>query len=158
MQRIRRIWPALPAAVVVLAFLGIGLGPERVNPWLMAVLGLEPPVPPAVEPVAGAANVVARALDLVTEADVRRQMDRFTRVGSRVPGYPGHDVAGRYILEEFRRLGLQDVKAETLYVTSPVEKHGSLKLLETGDSIAMHAIWPNLVKTSSLPTWGVRTR
>ncbi len=155
---LRRIALILLIGLGVLVFLSFGIGPERVDPWLSDLLGLEPPpsVPPS--PVHEAQGVSYRVIDSVTEADVRRLMGRFTSHRSRVPGYAGHDDAARFILQEFERLGLRDVKAEAFDVATPVDKGGRLTLTESGASFPLHAIWPNLVKTSTLPPNGIRTR
>ena len=155
---LRRIALILLIGAGALAFVSMGLGPERVSPWLTDLLRLEPPPPLPPAPVHEAGDVSGRVIDAVSEADVRRLMARFTSHGSRVPGYSGHDDAARFILQEFERLGLEDVKTEAFDVTSPVDKGGRLTLTKSGASFPIHAIWPNLVKTSTLPPDGVRTR
>ncbi len=131
-------------------------GPDRVNVHLSALLGLEVPdaVPPV--PVPRAEEVSARVLDAVREDGIRALMDEFTRHDSRVVGYPGHEKAADFIASEFRRLGMEDVEAETYGVAVPVDRGGSLTVAETGEAFAIHGLWPNLVKTSTLPAGGVR--
>ena len=158
MDLFRRIALILLIGFGTLAFLAIWVGPERINPWLTDFLRLEPPPPLPPSPVHEARDVSGRVIDAVSEADVRGLMDRLTRHRSRVPGYPGHNDAARFVLREFERLGLQDVKREPFDVTSPVDKGGRLTLTKRGVSFPIHAIWPNLVKTSTLPPDGVRTR
>ena len=74
-------------------------------------------------------------------------------MGSRVAGYPGGDKAGRYVLEQFRKIGLKDVKAESFSMTIPVDEGASLKV--GAKSYRLHPMWPNLVRTSQLPKGGV---
>ena len=131
-------------------------GPDRVNIYLSEVLGLEAPaeVPPV--PVPRAEEVSVRVLDAVREDGIRALMDEFTRSDSRVVGYPGHEKAADFIASEFRRLGMEDVEAETYGVTVPVDRGGSLTVEGTGESFPIHGLWPNLIKTTTLPADGVR--
>ncbi len=155
---VRRIGVILLVGFGAFLFLSMAVGPDRINPLLSTLLGLKLPEPvfPPLVPRAG--EVTVRALDAISEDGVRRMMDRFTGQGSRVPGYAGHAAAARFIQQEFERLGLQDVVAEGFDVTSPVDKGGTLTLLKSGVSFPIHAVWPNLVKTSTLPRSGVRAR
>ncbi|MDA0748492.1 MAG: hypothetical protein O2954_18390, partial [bacterium] len=157
-DQLRRIGPIFLIGFATLAFAGLLVGPQQVNGWLTALMGIEPPPPIAPVPVPGAKATVSRVLDAVSENDVRTSMTRLTGAGSRVPGYPGHDAAARYIQEQFERAGLHDVRTESFGVTSPVDKGGALTLKNTGESFPIHAVWPNLVKTSTLPRGGVHTR
>ena len=73
---------------------------------------------------------------------------------SRVAGYTGCDAAADYILDELARAGLQQVRGEEYHVTVPVD-HGSSLRLADGSRVPLHALWPNLVRTPSLPVDGV---
>lgn len=130
-------------------------GPERVNPWLSGFLGLETPVPVPEPTVPEAEAVSLRVMDTVNEDNVRKLMDQFTKYGSRVVGYPGHDASAKFIEAEFRRLGLEDVETESYGVATPVDKGGRLTLTDTGEAFELHSLWPNLVKTSTVPRNGV---
>ncbi len=151
-------WIGLILTMVVVVFpLFVGLsGFDRVQEFLNALKGVEPALP--LSPVPGVQTVVERVIHTVSEADVRRHMARFTQNGSRVCGYPGHEAAARFIRDEFERAGLQNVALEPFEVTSPVDKGGRLTLLNSGASFPIYGVWPNLVKTSTLPRSGVRTR
>lgn len=72
---------------------------------------------------------------------------------SRMAGYPGCDAAGKYILEQFKRIGLEDVKVEPFYVTIPVDEGAALEV--GGKSYRLHPMWPNLVRTSQVPSGGI---
>ncbi len=154
----RRIASAVALLLTAAAFIGLAVGPERVNPLLSSLLGLQTPQPSPSLPVPGAGETSVRVLDTVSHEGVRAHMARFTEHGSRIPGYPGHNAAADYIRQTFERAGLQDVRAEPFDVTAPIDKGGSLTLLRDNTTFAIHAIWPNLVKTSTLPRGGVRTR
>ena len=115
----RRVWHVVGLGVVAMLMGLMLIGPERVDPILTDLLGLEAPKSVLEEPVPRADEVSARVFDAVTESDVRDLMARFTRHGSRVVGYPGHDAAADFIESEFRRLGLSDVETESYGVASP---------------------------------------
>ena len=150
--------------LIALSLIGLGIfitalliaGPYRVNPHIAALLGLEMPseVPPV--PVPRAEEVGTRVLDAVREDGIRTLMDQFTQHESRVVGYEGHEKTADFIISEFRRFGMEDVEAETYDVAVPIDYGGTLTVEDTGEVFSIHGLWPNLVKTTTLPTGGVR--
>jgi hypothetical protein len=72
---------------------------------------------------------------------------------SRIAGYPGCIAAGEYVLNEFKRIGLKNVKAEPFYTTVPVDEGASLTV--EGKTYRLYSIWPNLVRTSQVPKEGI---
>ena len=154
----RRIgWLAL-IGVAVFGFGAVISGPDTVDPLLRNVLGLQTPEPVEPAPVPGAEVVADRVKREITEAEVRALMATFTQYKSRVPGYPGHDAAAQFIEQRFRALGLKNVETETYGVTSPVDEGSQLTIVSSGEVFPLSGLWPNLVKTSTLPPGGVRTR
>jgi hypothetical protein len=139
------------------AFMAMLVGPSRVAPWIEQRLGIRSPQTLVAVPVARAQEVITRANRSISEADVKTRIELLAGMGSRVPGYPGHDEAARYIESEFRRNGLQDIRTEGYDITSPVDEGGTLVVEANGVTIPIHAVWPNLVKTSTLPEGGVHT-
>ena len=136
------------------AFSSMAIGPDRVNAWVVDLVHLRTLAPPAPRPIDRAVEVQARVLGRVTEARVRDRVARLTRMGSRVPGYPGHEAAADYILSVFGQSGLEDVREEPYGVTAPIDEGGTLTL-DSGNIFSLRGIWPNLVKTSTLPPDGV---
>ncbi len=154
----RRIgWLAI-IGVAVFGFGAVISGPGTVDPLLRNMLGLQPPEPVEPTPVPGAEVVADRVKREITEAEVRALMATFTQYKSRVPGYPGHDDAAKFIEQRFRALDLKNVETETYGVTSPVDEGSQLTILSSGEVYPLSGLWPNLVKTSTLPPGGVRTR
>ena len=72
---------------------------------------------------------------------------------SRVVGYPGCDAAGEYVREQFEKIGLEDVKVEPFYATVPMDEGASLRA--DGTTYQLYPMWPNLVRTSQLPSQGI---
>jgi hypothetical protein len=137
--------------VIGLAFVVVVLGPDRMNPFLNVLFGVEEPALVLPISVPRAEGVADQVLGEIQEADVEALVERFANFGSRVPGYEGHAQAAQFIVSEFERLGLSDVESEFFGVTAPVDKGGSLKRLDTGEAFAIHSVWPNLIKTSTVP-------
>lgn len=154
----RHIGLVLALLLTAAAFFCLAVGPQRVNPYLVRILGLQEPASAPTASVPEASTTAVRVLDTVSEARVRASLDRFTTYRSRIPGYPGHAAAAEYIRQSFERAGLRDVRAEPFDVTLPVDRGGSLTVLPDNASYPIHAVWPNLVKTSTLPRGGIRTR
>ena len=72
---------------------------------------------------------------------------------SRVAGYPGCNTAGKYVYDQYKKIGLKDIKVEPFYASVPVDEGASVAV--GGKSIKLYPLWPNLVRTSQLPKNGV---
>jgi hypothetical protein len=73
---------------------------------------------------------------------------------SRVAGTPGGDQARQYVQSQLQQiLGSQNVIAEPFSVTTPTDAGASVTA--GGHAYAMQPLWPNLVRTSTLPTGGI---
>ncbi len=81
MEKLHRIGVIVLIGCAGFLFLAMVAGPERMNPWLTALLGLEPPARVLPVPVPRALEVTGRVLDAVSEAGVRRLMGQFTEHG-----------------------------------------------------------------------------
>ena len=129
--------------------------PEWVTAKLVDWFEIRPPEPaPEIVPMASPlAETIRSSID---ETRVRERMVRLSSGFSRVVGYPGHESAYRYIRDEFERIGLEDITTESFDVTSPIDRGGHLKVIGEAGIIPILGIWPNLVRTSSLPRDGLR--
>lgn len=74
-------------------------------------------------------------------------------VGSRVVGYPGSQMAADYVVQQFREIGLEDVKVEEFDASVPMDRGSVVEF--GGRSERLHPIWPNMVRTSQTPAEGV---
>ena len=154
----RITWKNIALTVVVIAaFVPITVfSPETVTEHLNRWFNIRPPVPPPQEKDTGRWARAASVRASVTEAEVADRLNHLASNGSRVVGYPGHEAAAQYILEEFRRIGLERVTTESYDVTSPIDKGASLRVLGGSRAVPIYAVWPNLVRTSTLPGEGLR--
>ncbi len=89
---------------------------------------------------------------------VQQTMDTFAGLGSRVAGYRGADQAAQIVQERFRAIGLNDVTVHEYDVSIPVDKGGFLQVVGSDEQVPIHGLWPNLVKTSTLPEGGMTKR
>ncbi|MFA5393147.1 MAG: FtsX-like permease family protein [Candidatus Ratteibacteria bacterium] len=90
---------------------------------------------------------------VTAQSTVTEDVAYFSSLTSRVPGYPGNKAAADYISARFRSLGLQEIKREAYSVTVPVEEFSTLEY--QGRKIKISALWPNHVRTSTLPPDGI---
>ncbi len=91
------------------------------------------------------------------EHRVKKKLEQFAGFGSRVAGYPGASAAANLVQDEFRSLNLDNIAVHEFDVSVPIDKGGSLEVIQTGHSIRLYGLWPNLVRTSTLPTGGIQT-
>jgi len=87
---------------------------------------------------------------------LRETIERLASVDSRVAGYPGCKGAGEFVQQEFVRWGVKEVQREVFPVTVPVDHGGSLVLVEDGEEFPIWGVWPNQIRTPSLPPTGLR--
>ncbi len=82
-------------------------------------------------------------------------MQRLTALGSRVSGYPGNVRAAELVKAEFVRvLGEGNVWEQFYELPTPLD--GGAELVVNGSPYELFCLWPNLVRTSQLPSGGVR--
>ncbi len=130
--------------------------PETVTDHLVAFFNIRYPEPPPQKFASGQKALAAAVRASISEADVKAHLTRLTSSGSRVVGYPGHEAAYHYIKDAFQQIGLEQVTVEAYDVTAPIDKGCSLKILGDSRTIPLYAVWPNLVRTSTLPGKGLQ--
>ena len=91
----------------------------------------------------------------IDSSRIRQSIEYFSSLGSRVVGYPGEDSAAAYIADQFRQAGLQSVTYEPFIGASPIDEGASIRLRSTGETFPVYSLWPNLVRTPTLPREGV---
>jgi len=91
-------------------------------------------------------------------------------MGSRVPGQPGNRWAAEWVQDALEGIGLDDVTAEPFDVVVPLpdglaeeqrasgrpwNRTGAKLELSDGQTLTLHPLWPNLVRTCRTPPDGV---
>ncbi len=92
--------------------------------------------------------------ELAPEDRLRQTVGFFSGLGSRVAGYPGAEQAALHVHRQFRQIGLHDITFHKYDVSVPVDQGGRLRIAG-GPSVELHGLWPNLVRTSTLPDGGI---
>ncbi|HIE51652.1 MAG TPA: FtsX-like permease family protein [Armatimonadetes bacterium] len=105
---------------------------------------------------AGEAAELSTLYGAVDMENIRRDVETLAALGSRVTGYPGAGAAAELIRDRFRQLGLQDLTVQEFDLPVPVDKGALLRV--GGETFRLYALWPNLIRPSSLPPGGVRGR
>ncbi len=129
--------------------------PGQVTDWFIKLFGIQPSKPelrPVI--VSERDREIKEIAESITASHLRETVGALSSLGSRVPGYPGHRQAFEHIKREFEQIGLQGITVENAEVTVPVDKGASLVLALTGEEIRLFGLWPNHVRTPSLPEEG----
>jgi len=90
-----------------------------------------------------------------TQARLRETIHTLASVGSRISGYPGSEKASEYVYEQLVAAGVKGVKKEPFTIAVPVDKGASLTLHESGQTLTLYSVWPNVVRTTTLPPEGL---
>ena len=152
--------------VFSILFLSLALGmivavgvfdPARINQAVLSLFGWTPPKPKEARlvPAHSAREIRARAAAGISRDEIEGQIQLFSSWDSRVPGYPGAERAYDYIRRRFEELGLEGVRTDTFEVAVPLDRGAEL-VVEGGESKKLYCLWPNGVRTPSLPRGGVR--
>lgn len=102
-----------------------------------------------------------RLFSEVNPKNLQTTVDTLASFGSRVAGYPGDAQAAAFVEQQFKALGLSDVRSEEFPVAVPVDKGtASIQLASAPSSqrstpTRLYPLWPNLVRTSQLPANGL---
>ncbi len=86
--------------------------------------------------------------------NLQGHIDFFSGLGSRMVGHEGNSRAAEYIHEQFEQIGLRDVTQDPFRTTSPVDKGASIQVGD-GDIHPLYGLWPNMVRTPTVPPEGV---
>ena len=85
---------------------------------------------------------------------VRQNVEYLSSLGSRVVGYPGCELAADFIETQLRTIGLEEVRIEQFHVAMPLDRGARLTLASTGERFDLQSLWPNEVRTPTLPPEG----
>ena len=81
-------------------------------------------------------------------AEIRRDIEHLSGLGSRALGYAGSDAAVEYVVGRLEGLGYA-VRRETFPEVMPIDHGGRLECDQLDKPIPLHALWPNLARTPS---------
>jgi hypothetical protein len=122
--------------------------PEQVSVWLFG-LDLNPTRAANVD--RGRVDAESKAvMDSVTLENVARHMSAIVTGESRAVGYSGERRAWEHIRGEFERLGLEKIGIDTFEIVVPLDLGGSVTFAG-GEAKSIHGLWPNQVRTPTLP-------
>lgn len=94
----------------------------------------------------------------VKEENIKRTISILSSFPTRVTGYPGATSAAQFIKQEFERLGLQNVEMEEYTLPIPYDRGAWLEVPSRNLKIRIYPLWPNAIRTSSLPPEGTKGR
>ena len=89
---------------------------------------------------------------------LERTIRELSSHGSRLAGYPGDRYAADYMERQLRAAGVEGVTREAYEVVVPVDYGSRMEILDGGaaaEEITIEAMWPNLVRTSTVGPEGL---
>ena len=118
------------------------------TPFLIIVCG-------TLQPASGSPGSYAQLAEEIRSQRISADVERLAALGSRVSGYPGNDRAAELIKAEFARvLGEENVWEQSYELPAPLDE--GAELVVNGTNYELFCLWPNLVRTSQLPSSGIR--
>ena len=124
---------------------------------LIALIMTSTPLTAERDTTVGLSEIAVKIRDEVDVGRMRKDIARLSSLKSRVTGYPEATAASKYVFDRFVETGLQNVESREFRIAVPVDHgDGRLEVLSSNDevlrTIKIWPVWPNLVRTSLLPT------
>ena len=95
----------------------------------------------------------ALAAESEREVRLRRTVETLSAPASRMTGYPGATAAREWLVAELERLGIAEIYRHEFPVLVPIDEGFWLEC--AGERLELFGVWPNLVRTPTLPTEGI---
>jgi hypothetical protein len=92
-----------------------------------------------------------QANDMVNR--LRQTVTTLSAVDSRMTGYPGSRLAAEEIERQLRELGVGEIYYHHFRVPVPIDE--GFELVAGDDRVRLYGMWPNLVRTPTLPPDGI---
>ena len=148
MPQLKRAFLALIAALFLVSV--TVLDPVQLSAWLEQAIGWQP-----LQEVTSSTSDpgIHQVVQAIGERDLHAHIAALSAYPSRVTGYPGSAAAANYIEEQFKKLGLE-ITSEEFPLSVPIDKGAQLRL-PSGKHIPLYSLWPNHVRTSTLPAGGI---
>jgi len=93
--------------------------------------------------------IISRLVKEIDSGKVLEHVKFLNSLGTRMTGYPGIWKAAEYIYNEFKKYGL-DAYYDNFSVVIPYD-YGASLTLDTGETIKIYPLWPNIVSPPSTP-------
>ena len=87
------------------------------------------------------------------EVRLRRTVETLSAPASRMTGYPGAAVAREWLVAELESLGIAEIYRHEFPVLVPIDEGFWLEC--AGERLELFGVWPNLVRTPTLPAEGI---
>ncbi|MEE3234452.1 MAG: FtsX-like permease family protein [Candidatus Latescibacterota bacterium] len=131
--------------------------PVQINQTVNDYFGWKASLPKAGKLISDSeAKELRKIASQIDSASIAEKIYKLSTMGSRVTGYEGAEKAADFIFENFEKIGLKEVKRESFNVTVPMDKGGTLKVSATSETFPIYGLWPNGVRTPTLPDKGIK--
>jgi hypothetical protein len=97
----------------------------------------------------------SQAFQSLNMTAIRENIAYFSSFPTRATGYPGNLESGQYIFDCFSQIGLENVSFYNFNFTDCFDQGSNITILSTGESVTIHALWPNLISPSTTPLGGL---
>ena len=95
----------------------------------------------------------ALAAESEREVRLRHTVETLSAPASRMTGYPGATAAREWLVAELESLGIAEIYRHEFPVLVPMDEGFWLEC--AGERFELFGIWPNLVRTPTLPAEGI---
>ena len=127
--------------------------------WICLIVSLFASTPLTAErdSTIGLSEIAVNIRDEVDIGRMRKDIARLSSLKSRVTGYPDAAAASKYVFDRFVETGLRNVESRGFRIAVPIDHgDGRLDVVSPNDevlkTVKIWPVWPNLVRTSLLPT------
>ncbi len=160
-RRLEMLWFPAPALLFFLSMIGLAVAPGSARAQITqdTSLKIDPAAARAYQSLAGGVQAsrlqaTVNALSGIHYAVPGAAGGPGVTANSRVAGTPGGRQAQEYVQREFQTIfGAGNVSKEEFPVTVPTDNGAAITA--NGRSFALQPLWPNLVRTSTLPERGI---
>ena len=87
------------------------------------------------------------------EASLRHTVETLSAPASRMTGYPGATAAREWLVDELAGMGVHEIYRHEFPVLVPIDEGFWLEC--AGERLELFGVWPNLVRTPTLPAEGI---
>jgi hypothetical protein len=96
---------------------------------------------------------VITRVDAGLQEQLQRSVEALSSYESRLTGYAGTEAAATWIEGELRQLGIGEIHSHDFELLMPIDE--GFVVEAAGETLRLYGVWPNLVRTSTLPAEGI---